>query len=121
MKRVENSGKNGILSVSDNEVAPRVLAHPGTRPTESEVTVDERILAQRAQHSPTNEEHEGGEEERRSCFYCLEGWVFLGSLDHDGEEVIDSVRCRRCDGTGEFLMNLHHGSLRAAPHEVDGW
>jgi len=25
---------------------------------------------------------------------------FLGSLDHDGEEVFDAVRCRRCAGTG---------------------
>jgi hypothetical protein len=36
------------------------------------------------------------------CFYCLEGWVFLGSLDYDGEEVIDSIRCRRCGGTGKL-------------------
>jgi hypothetical protein len=64
--------------------------------------VDERILAQRAQQSPTDEKHENGEE-RRSCFYCLSGWVFLGSLDYDGEEVIDSVRCRRCGGTGKLL------------------
>ena len=56
--------------------------------------MDERILAQRTQYSPTNQEHEGSEE--RNCFYCLSGWVFLGSLDHDGEEVIDSVRCRKC-------------------------
>jgi hypothetical protein len=62
--------------------------------------VDERILAQGAQRSPTDEEHEGGEE--RNCFYCLEEWVFLGSLDHNGEEVIESIRCRRCDGTGEL-------------------
>ena len=80
-------------------MAPRVLEHPGTRPTESEVTVDERILAQRAQHSPTDQEHKGTEE-RRSCFYCLEGWVFLGSLDHDGEEVYEAIRCRRCNGSG---------------------
>jgi len=26
--------------------------------------------------------------------------VFLGSLDHDGEEVFDAVRCRKCGGTG---------------------
>ena len=44
--------------------------------------------------------HEGSEE--RKCFYCLEGWVFLGSLDHDGEEVIDAIRCRRCGGTGRI-------------------
>jgi hypothetical protein len=35
----------------------------------------------------------------RECFYCLSGWVFLGSLDHDGEEVFDAFRCRRCGGT----------------------
>ena len=60
--------------------------------------MDERILAQRAQCSPTDDEQEGSEE-RRSCFYCLSGWVFLGSLDHDGEEVIDVIRCRRCNHT----------------------
>jgi hypothetical protein len=67
--------------------------------------VDERILAQHAQHSPTDQEHEEGHEERRSCFYCLEGWVFLGSLDHDGEEIVEAIRCRRCDGTGVLKRN----------------
>jgi hypothetical protein len=81
-------------------MAPRVVAHPGTRPTASEVTVDERILAQRAQHSPTDKEHEGGEE--RTCFCCLEGWVFLGSLGHDGEEIVEVLRCRRCKGTSRI-------------------
>jgi hypothetical protein len=61
--------------------------------------VDERTLAQRAHHSPTDEEQESSEEPR-SCFYCLEGWVFLGSLGHDGEEVFEAVRCRRCAGKG---------------------
>jgi hypothetical protein len=65
-------------------------------------TVDERILAQHAQHSPTDQELEGSEE-RRSCFYCLEGWVFLGSLDNDGEEVYESMRCRRCGGTERLV------------------
>jgi hypothetical protein len=62
--------------------------------------VDERILAQRAQHSPTDQAREGTEE--RDCFHCLEGWVFLGSLDHDGEEVFDAVRCRKCGDTGRM-------------------
>jgi hypothetical protein len=88
--------------VSDKEVAPREgWSSPGPGPQESEVTVDERILAQRAQHSPTDQEQEGSEE-RRSCFYCLEGWVFLSSLNHDGEEVIDAFRCRRCSGMGRI-------------------
>ena len=60
--------------------------------------MDERILAQPAQPSPTDQEHKDHEE--RNCFYCLEGWVFLGSLDHDGEEIVEAIRCKRCDGTG---------------------
>jgi hypothetical protein len=63
--------------------------------------VDERILAQRAQHSPTDQEPTGGEE-RRNCFYCLEGWVFLGSIGHDGEEIVEAIRCRRCKGTARI-------------------
>jgi hypothetical protein len=42
------------------------------------------------------------EHERRNCFYCLEGWVFLGSLDHDGEEMYESILCRRCGGMGRL-------------------
>jgi hypothetical protein len=63
--------------------------------------VDERILAQHAQHSSTDQELEGSDE-RRSCFYCLEGWVFLGSIGHDGEELVEAIRCRRCKGTGRI-------------------
>jgi hypothetical protein len=69
---------------------------PGPGPQRKEATVDEEILAQPAQHSPTNQEHEDSEE--RNCFYCLEEWAFFGSLGHDGEEVIESIRCRRCKG-----------------------
>jgi hypothetical protein len=46
------------------------------------------------------------DQEGRRCYYCLEGWVFLGSLSHDGGEVIDSLRCRRCDGTGKLYPTL---------------
>ena len=60
--------------------------------------MDNDILAQRAQPSPTDQEREAHEE--RNCFYYLEGGVFLGSLDHDGEEVVEAIRCRRCGGTG---------------------
>jgi hypothetical protein len=81
-------------------MAPQVRQHPGTRPTERKPTVDERILVQRTHLSPTDQEHKRTEE--RNCFYCLEGWVFLGSLDHDGEEFFDAVRCRRCGGTGRM-------------------
>jgi hypothetical protein len=62
--------------------------------------VDKDILAQRALHSPTDQVDKGREE--RNCFYCLSGWVFLGSIGHDGEEVYEAIRCRRCNGTGRI-------------------
>ena len=79
-----------------------MLEHPGTvaHSHQRRNAVDERILAQRAQHSSTDQDQEGSEE--RNCFYCLSGWVFLGSLDHDGEEVFDAIRCRKCGGTGRM-------------------
>jgi hypothetical protein len=40
--------------------------------------------------------HEEEEQAKRNCLFCLEGWVFLGAPDHDGEEVIEAIRCRRC-------------------------
>ena len=43
--------------------------------------------------------------QERTCFFCLSGWVFLGSLDYDGGEIVESVKCRKCNGTGK----LHHG------------
>ena len=80
-------------------MAPRERQLPETRPTEKGwLAVDERILAHRAHPSPTSQEHKYTE--KRTCFYCLEGWVFLGSLDHDGEEIAEAIRCRRCDGMG---------------------
>jgi hypothetical protein len=78
-----------------------VLEHPGTRPTEKGwLAVDERILAHRAHPSPTDQEHQGSEEP--NCFYCLSGSVFFGSLGHDGEEIFEVIRCRKCGGTGRL-------------------
>ena len=47
-----------------------------------------------------HDRHETQDHEQRTCLYCIDGWVFLGSITHDGEEIIESIRCRRCDGTG---------------------
>jgi hypothetical protein len=86
------------------EMAPQVPQTPRDRGPQRKVeTVDERILAQHAQHSPTDEEHKSREE--RNCFYCLEGWVFLGSIGHDGEEIVEAIRCRRCGGTGVLKLS----------------
>ena len=64
--------------------------------------MDNDILACTECTVPANQDHEFSEEPKRSCFYCLEGWVFLGSIGNDGEEVVESIRCRRCKGTGRL-------------------
>jgi hypothetical protein len=46
--------------------------------------------------------HDDARERERDCFYCLSGWVFLGSVGHDGEEVFEALRCRRCSSTGRM-------------------
>jgi hypothetical protein len=83
------------MRASDKRSGPAGVAaprDPAYRPHGYErTTVDERILAQRAQHSLTGQEHKGTEE--RNCFCCLSGWVFLGSIGHDGEEVYEAIRC----------------------------
>jgi hypothetical protein len=75
---------------------PRSLAHSHQRRN----AVDKDILAPSRRIVRANRNHEGSEE--RNCFYCLEGWVFLGSVGHDGEEVVEAIRCRRCKGTGRI-------------------
>ena len=64
--------------------------------------MDKKSLAHTERTVRHERDHELSEElaPKRSCFYCLEGWVFLGSVGHDGEEVVEAFRCRRCKGTG---------------------
>ena len=75
-----------------------MLAHPGTRSTERGLTVDKDILA--TSGHPVGVGQEEHEEQSRSCLYCLDGWVFLGSLTYDGEEIVEAIRCRHCGSTG---------------------
>jgi hypothetical protein len=83
-----------------------VLEHPEARPTEERVsTVDEIRISPAgdsfyAAAGEANGTH--AEQAERGCSFCLGGWVFSGSLDHDGAEVIEANRCRRCGGTGRI-------------------
>jgi hypothetical protein len=67
-----------------------------------ETTVDEHRISLAGDPFYAASRLKQDQEERPSCFYCLEGWVFLGSLDHDDEEVVESIRCRRCGGSGKL-------------------
>jgi hypothetical protein len=80
--------------------------HPEAWPTEERgSTVDEiRISpAGDAFHAAASEaNHSHAKQAEHGCSFCLDGWVFLGSIDHDGWEVLEAMRCRRCGGTGRI-------------------
>ncbi len=62
---------------------PQVVTHPGARPTERMQTVDTTRVHPRDHDDDTVEAHYACLE--RLCA-CLEGWVFVGYIDEDGEE-----------------------------------
>jgi hypothetical protein len=91
---------------TDKRTASLVMAHPEAWPTEERgSTVDEIRISPAgdgfyAASSEANHTH--AEQAERGCSFCLEGWVFIGSIDYDGWEVFEAIRCRRCGGTGRI-------------------
>jgi hypothetical protein len=81
-------------------MAPRSRQLPGPGPQKGWLAVDKDILAPSGHPYGTGEQEHS--EQSTSCLYCLEGWVFLGSLSHDGEEIVEAIRCRCCGGTGRI-------------------
>jgi hypothetical protein len=82
-------------------VAPRVVQHPGARPTEriGTLTVDTKNSTAPEPHpSIEDHDHQGNE---ASPHACNDGWVTLGQIVVDpetGEEVEEYALylCRRC-------------------------
>ncbi len=91
---------------TDKGTASLVMAHPEARPTEERVSAVDEIrisLADKRFYAASGEaDHANTEQVERDCSFCLEGWVFLGSIDHDGWEVFEAIRCRRCCGMGRI-------------------
>ena len=54
----------------------------------------------RVESSAHTAHHYDEKVEYRPCYFCLGGWVFIGSVGHDSEEIVESIRCRRCKGKG---------------------
>ena len=54
----------------------------------------------RGTREPRDEGTREGREEDCSGRYCLEGWVFLGSIGPEGEDLYEALRCRRYGGAG---------------------
>jgi hypothetical protein len=86
------------MSVSDQEMAPQVVAHPGARPTRRSLMDTTESSAPHAH--PSTEDHDDTIEAHYACLErpccCLKGWVFVGYIDEDGEEREVSYLCRRC-------------------------
>jgi hypothetical protein len=80
-------------------MAPQVLEHPGTRPTERMQTVDTRESSAPHAHLFT-EDHDDTVEAHYACLErpcaCKGGWVFVGYIDEHGEERETFYHCRRC-------------------------
>jgi hypothetical protein len=82
-------------------MAPRVLATPRdlAHSHQRRNAVDSNILARTGHTVRVERDHIDNEEPRRSCFYCLEGWVFLGSIGQNDEEIVEAICCQRCSRT----------------------
>ena len=72
-------------------MAPQVLEHPGARPIRRTLMDTPKVHSH--DHDDTVEAHYACLQ--RPCA-CLEGWVFVGYIDEDGEEREASYACRRC-------------------------
>ena len=83
-------------------MAPQVLEHPGTRPTERTHSVDIKRIHPAGDpftSAPRHEDLRGPDHDRdepHGCFACYQGTVFL-SYEEDGHEWTEPVPCRRCD------------------------
>jgi hypothetical protein len=89
-------------------MAPQVLTHPGTRPTERMQTVDTRESSVPHAH-PSTEDHDDTVEAHYACLErphaCIEGWVYLG-VEEDGIERTEAVPCRRCNAEGRSVVGI---------------
>jgi hypothetical protein len=76
------------------------MAHPEARPTEERVSAVDEIRISPAGEgfyaAASEADHAHAEKAELGC-------SFLGSsIDHDGWEVFEAIRCRRCGGTGRI-------------------
>ena len=86
--------------LSDKEMAPAVLAHPGARTTRGHLMATQKSNApcggtSTEDHDDTLEAHYSCLERLRPCA-CIDGWVFVGYVDQHGEEIEASYPCSRC-------------------------
>jgi hypothetical protein len=86
--------------MSDKEMAPQVLETPRS-PAHREGALWTQQESSAPHAHPSTEDHDDTIEAHYACLErpcaCLEGWVFVGYIDEDGEEREASYACRRCN------------------------
>ena len=79
-------------------MAPQVVTHLGARPTRRSLMDTAESSAPHAH--PLTQEQDDTVEAHYACLErpcaCIDGWVFVGYIDEDGEEREAAYRCRRC-------------------------
>jgi hypothetical protein len=87
------------MQASDKEMAPQEWQLPGARTTRRHLMATEKSSAPHAH--PSTEDPDDTVEAHYACLErpcaCLEGWVFVGYVDENGEEREASYACRRCN------------------------
>ena len=87
--------------MSDKQVAPALHRQVTAREPgpQGRSPMDTRESSAPHAH-PSTEDHDDTVEAHYACLErpcaCIEGWVFVGYIDEDGEEREDSYQCRRC-------------------------
>jgi len=55
---------------------------------------------QRVPQDGSSESEATASEAREGCFFCLgSGYHFIGSINEDGEEIIEAYACRHCEAS----------------------
>jgi hypothetical protein len=81
-------------------MAPAVLTHPGTWPTETEWNCGRDNSSATRATLPGQPGTKGQREAKE--LLVLPGRVFLGSIGYHGEEVYAAIRCKSCDATADL-------------------
>jgi hypothetical protein len=93
--------KTARVRTSYKEMAPQVMESPRSPAHRKVGTLAVDTTESSAPHAhPSTDYHDDTIEAHYACLErpcaCLEGWVFVGYIDEDGEEREASYACRRC-------------------------
>jgi hypothetical protein len=81
----------GTMVEQTQECSGGGVRHPGARPTERGLTVDEEMIPR---HAAGQTDPPAQVPPNSGVHCCYSGWVFIGVMDDDGEERTAAYRCK---------------------------